>query len=364
MNKLFEGFQRASCFRIRGLKLLKTLFPVSFSKLPISIKIIGLFYLLTPIFSYLWTAYATGIPFWEFLTLIRLFPELAILGNLAGFLVGLGILGVRRWGYFLFLGFNLYLVAHGLHLLFREGTTTRYIWNLFITITPFGLNLFFLNREISTPYLTLIPRGFRKKWRIEIPLSGKIKVNPFEILNMRTMDISPTGFLANVEGTIDMGSTVTVQLKLDSDWEAPAELMREVDGNYGFKFLFLPGDRKYKELDKFLSTKMMPRFSTNIPGSITIDNNEEKVEILNISERGFYVSSSKPLNRDTMLIYKFSLYGISFTGKGKISWENSKGNFEKPPGYGVSFEEPNSYGLYKFLLYIYSTFLTIKSRDR
>jgi len=344
--------------------LLKSLFPVSFSKLPLTIKIIGLFYLLTPVFSYLWTAYAQGIPFWDFANLLRLFSPMALVLNLAGLILGVGILGVKRWGYFLFLGFNLYLVGHGLYLISLGGMTKQFIWNLFITLLPFFLNMYFLNKEISTPYLTLIPRGFRKKWRIEIPLAGAIKVNPFEILKMKTMDISPTGFLASVDGKIDLGSTVVVQMKLDGDWEAPAELMREIDGNYGFKFLYLPGDKRYKELDKFLSTKLLPRFTTKIPVTITLDNKDENTEILNISEKGFYFSSNNPYQVGSFPNYQFSLYGIGFSGKGKISWENKIGNFEKPSGYGVSFEEPNNYLVYKVLVFIYSLVHTITVRDR
>ena len=93
---------------------------------------------------------------------------------------------------FLFLGFNLYLVGHGLHLIYQGGLTKQFIWNLFITLLPFFLNMYFLNKEISTPYLTLIPRGFRKKWRIEIPILGQIQVSEKVIYTMKTMDISPT----------------------------------------------------------------------------------------------------------------------------------------------------------------------------
>ncbi len=344
--------------------MLKKIFPVSFSKLPLTIKIIGLFYLFTPVFSYLWTAYALGIPFWEFGTLLRLFSIPALLLNLIGLTLGVGILGVKRWGYFLFLGFNLYLVGHGLHLIYSSGFTKQLIWNLFITLLPFALNMYFLNKEISTPYLTLIPRGFRKKWRIEIPITGTIRVNERDKFSMKTMDISPTGFLASVEGKIETGTKVTVSMKLDSQWDAPAEMMREEDGNYGFKFLYLPGDKLFKDLDKFLSTKLLPRFSTKLPLELNLNSEIEQTEILNISEKGFYFTSTKAYTVGQFPNYKFSLYGIAFTGKGKISWENKNGSFEKPPGYGISFEEPNNYALYKIVVYIYSVLHTINVRDR
>jgi hypothetical protein len=348
----------------RGFQLLKKIFPVSFSKLPLTIKIIGLFYLLTPVFSYLWTAYAQGIPFWKFSILINLFQIPALLLNIVGFLLGIGILGVKRWGYFLFLGFNLYLVGHGLHLIYQGGFTKQFIWNLFITLLPFFLNMYFLNKEISTPYLTLIPRGFRKKWRIEIPILGQIQVSEKEIYSMKTMDISPTGFLATVEGNIETGTQVKVKMNLDSQWIAPAEMMRVEDGKFGFKFLYLPGDKNFRDLDKFLSTKLLPRFSTHIPVELSLDGEVYKSEILNISEKGFYFSTDKGFEVGIFPFYKFSLYGYTFTGKGKVSWENKSGNFEKPPGYGISFEEPNSYLLYKVFVYVYSILHTINVRDR
>jgi hypothetical protein len=344
--------------------LLKKIFPVSFSKLPLTIKIIGLFYLLTPVFSYLWTAYAQGIPFWKFTLLLGLFQTPALLLNVVGFALGIGILGVKRWGYFLFLGFNLYLVGHGLHLIYQNGFTKQFLWNLFITLLPFALNMYFLNKEISTPYLTLIPRGFRKKWRIEIPILGHVKVSDSEIYPMKTMDISPTGFLASVDGIILAGTQVSVSMKLDSPWEAPAEMMRVVDGNYGFKFLYLPGDSRFKELDKFLSTKLLPRFTTQIDVELNFEGNKFSSQILNISEKGFYFVSEEPFTVGTFPQYRFTLYGYPFMGKGKVSWENREGKFEKPPGYGISFEKPKSYFLYKIFVYVYSILHTINVRDR
>lgn len=224
--------------------------------------------------------------------------------------------------------------------------------------------MYFLNKEISTPYLTLIPRGFRKKWRIEIPIVGQIQVNEKEMYSMKTMDISPTGFLATVEGNIETGTQVKVSMNLDTQWVAPAEMMRVEDGKYGFKFLHLPGDKNFKDLDKFLSTKLLPRFSTHIPVELTLDGEVYKSEILNISEKGFYFSTDKGFEVGKFPTYKFTLYGFTFTGKGKISWENKSGNFEKPPGYGISFEEPNSYLLYKIFVYVYSILHTINVRDR
>ncbi|MCB1143167.1 MAG: PilZ domain-containing protein [Leptospiraceae bacterium] len=347
--------------------MFKAIFPVSFSKLPLPIILIGVFYLLNPVISYLATAYVSGIPFWEFTSLVKLFSVRALGLNLVGFVLGVGILGVKRWGYFLFLFFNFLLILHGFYLLISFGFTQQFIWNLFVTIFPFVLNLYFLNREISTPYLTLIPRGFRKKWRIEVPLTGKVLVEGGSTsYSLKSMDISPTGILAKVDGMILPESKVIITLDLDEEWSVDAEMVRIENGNYGFKFLYLSTDPRFKVLDKFLSTKLLPRFTTRRHVKIIGESGSvENSEIINISERGFFFTSTNPYSISQEISFDFSLFGMNFSSKGAISWENKEGKFEKPRGYGVSFKDLDKNFVFQIALYVFSLIHGIRrQRDR
>jgi Tfp pilus assembly protein PilZ len=345
--------------------MLNKIFPVSIKKLPIPIVVIGIFYLLTPIFSYLATAYSEGIPFWQTTELIKTFSLRSIILNVLGVILGFGIIGVKRWGYFLFLLFNFILILHGIYLLITIGLTKSFVWNLFITLLPFFLNLYFLNREISTPYLTLIPRGFRKKWRIEIPLIGKITLKDTKhSFQIKTMDISPSGTLVHLDQILLPETIVEVSLELEKPWTCDAELVRITEGNYGFKFLYLPTDPRYKELDKYLTTKLLPRFTTKRPIKINYKNKEENSDIINISEKGLFFTTQSKFTKGEEINFQFSLLGIHFSGPAKVSWENTDGNFDKPKGYGIAFKELQNNTFYQLIFYIYSLSHSVKMRDR
>lgn len=345
--------------------MLKKLFPISFKNLPLPILIIGLFYLFTPIWSYWATSVYLDIPFFEFSKLFGTFSKLSLALNFIGFLLGLGILGVKRWGYLLFLAFNTILIGHGLYLLLTKGLQKTFTLNLLYTLLPFLIILYFLNKEISTPYLTLIPRGFRKKWRTEIPIGGYLILEGGTKMRMVTMDISPSGCLARVDGNVPENSRCTIQLDLDGyDWSVPAMWVREADGFHGFKFLISRISSEYKTLDKFLNTKLMPRFTTVKGIEIEYASRKFLAEIENISERGFYIHTKEKISQGEHFSFNMKLKGFRFTGIAKVSWENPDGKYDKSPGFGASFVSISPSWVYSIILFFYELVTNYTRRER
>ncbi|MCX7998509.1 MAG: PilZ domain-containing protein [Leptospiraceae bacterium] len=345
--------------------MFKKIFPVSFKNLPKPILLIGFFYLLTPLWSYWATSVYLDIPIFEFSKLFKTFSAFSLTLNFVGFLLGLGILGVKRWGYFLFLGFNFILIGHGLYLLFIKGFQETFILNLVYTLIPFIIILYFLNKEISTPYLTLLPRGFRKKWRTEIPLGGYVILDGGVKMRMVTMDISPTGCLARVEGSVPENSTCTIQLDLDGiEWSARGLWVREEEGNHGFKFLISSHSPEFKTLDKFLTTKLMPRFTTLKDIEIEYASKKFEAEIENISEKGFYISTKERIAMGEYFSFNMKLKGFHFTGIAKVSWENPDGKFDKSPGFGAAFVSISPAWIYSIILFLYELINNYSKRER
>jgi Tfp pilus assembly protein PilZ len=343
------------------MNTLKIVFPIPFTKLPISILLIGLYFILTPIISYFTVVYYLNIPILEIKSILLRFNWLQITLNSMGVLVGFGILGVKRWGYFLFLVYNFIMFLHGIYFIHQFGFLEATVRNLSYIVFPFLLTLYFFNREISIPYLTLIPRGFRSKWRIEVPVSGQIVLND-TTWNIETLDISPRGCLIKTDQDIEIGSVVKIFLNLESPWETNGVVVRNLDGEQGIQFLYEKKDARYKEIKKFLNTKLLPRYNVNSIVNITSSSNLVSGSLINISEGGFYFSTNEKLKIGEEIQYKIHLYGFIFSGKGKISWDNPNSKYGKPKGYGVSFALKKISPIYRTIIFLVEK-LQI-SRDR
>ncbi|HMW04827.1 MAG TPA: PilZ domain-containing protein [Leptospiraceae bacterium] len=352
--------------------MLKTIFPISFSNLPTPIKIIGTYFLITPIVSYIATAYKLDLPLSNVKMILASFDKLNIILNLMGFLVGIGILGVKKWGYFVFLTFNSALIIHGIYLLVRfNGIETevmsqeRLILNLIITILPFFLILYFLNSEISTPYLTLVPRGFRKKWRTEIPIKGFLLDSLGNKLNITTLDVSPTGCLAEVDGYIADEDDFALTFDLEKDWRVSASVVRIQNENVGLRFNYNgTNDPAKKELKNYLESKLHPRYDITIPCDWSVNGQNYTSDILNISEGGLFLSTNESAKIGDNVSFSFKLLGFRFSGTGSISWINSSAKYNKPVGIGISFNGLKKNILYNFIISGFRLFAGFQSRER
>jgi Tfp pilus assembly protein PilZ len=369
--------------------MLRFLFPISLSNLPIRLLLIGFLFVFLPVISYFNTAAMLNVSPTEFRTVMNsfipskaavnsaypvtqgnilfefLFRYYRVLLNGLGFIVGLGLLGVKRWGYFLFLFFNAILIIDSISRLFTDSFSQRFVVNFVLTLFYFSILQFFLSKDISTPYLTLVPRSFRKKWRVAIPISGRIENSLNQTVPVTTVDISPTGCLAEVEGLLELNGTYNVVLNLDSEWEVKAKAVREEDGCYGLQFQYSGQlDPLKKRLASYLDSRLLPRFTKEVSVTFTYSNKTSEARIINISEGGFFMATGEVLKVGDTCDFCFVLFGKSFSGTAKVSWQNMEGNFEKPAGFGMSYQNISFSVLYRLFLFFIRSLYSSESRDR
>ncbi|MEM7180088.1 MAG: PilZ domain-containing protein [Spirochaetota bacterium] len=375
-------------------RLVNYLFPVSFANLPNRLLVLGLVFIMIPIISYVMTAFNStskdysltdvkgrqkilhsfviskervnkNYPFTKGSRILEFpFRYYKIILNGMAVVIGFGLLMVRRWAYFLFLFFMSFLTVHAISMLFISGFGEKMIWNFFITLLYFTAFQYFLSKDISTPYLTLVPRSFRKKWRVEIPITGTIQQGDGS-LALTTIDISPSGCLAKIEEGIDHVKKRVVTLDLDSKWEVEANVVRNGAGQVGLHFNYVGlRDPLKKKLKSYLESKLLPRFAKDLPAKVDLDGKEFSGMITNISEGGFFFSSQSFPKLEDKVTFQFVLFGITFRGKGSVSWVNETAQFNKPLGFGVSFLELSHTVTYSFFIFLIRRFYSVDSRDR
>jgi Tfp pilus assembly protein PilZ len=353
--------------------ILKKIFPISFRNLPITILLIGIFFaVINLLMSYIATAYTNDVPYLDFKSVVSLYQPLNLILLSISFLVGIGILGVKRWAFFLYLLYNIALMVHGIYYLVKYWgfnsellSTESLVGNMTLVITSFALTLYILNAEISTPYLTLVPRGFRKKWRIDIPIKGFLTDAIGNKMEIQTLDISPSGCLAKVNGYMIQEGSYDLTLDIENQWSIPAKVVRFQEEDVGLKFIYTSKlDPRRKELKKYLESKLMPRYSTSIQGKFSFNTSTFNSEILNISEGGFYITTNQTIPIDSDLNFEFKLIGFTFKGIGKVSWVNPTSKYNKPSGIGVSFQKINNEFFFQTLIQLQRIFTHFENRDR
>jgi hypothetical protein len=103
------------------------------------------------------------------------------------FLVGIGLLAVRNWGWWLFVLYAPALIAYNIWVVFRRPV----LYNagaLAQAVIAFAAIGYFLQRDVYAPYLASSPRGWRKKKRIPLQLDVSLDGKAF-----KTRDVSDLG---------------------------------------------------------------------------------------------------------------------------------------------------------------------------
>lgn len=346
-------------------KIFKKIFPVSFSNLPIPLLIIGFFFIIIPVISYFATARELEMPATNFRAIWASFDWKPISLNLLAVVVGIGLLSVRRWAYILFLIFMGLLILDGIHLLFKYGLVERYLGNMFITLFAFFVLFYFLSKEISTPYLTLVPRGFRKKWRISIPLKGSLTDNLGNLINFTTIDVSPGGCLAKINGHIQDEDEYNLSLELDAPWQVSSKVVR-IDGqNIGLKFNYSGvRDPLRTQLMDFLESKLLPRYNIKVNAVVKQEDKQINGLVLNISKSGCFVATEEKVPLNEKVHYHYKLFGLTFRGIGRVSWINEEGSYHKPKGMGIAYETINNRLVYSLVIRVIMYFYSTDIRER
>lgn len=155
---------------------------------PKTLVFFGIIFLLLPILNYFGAVAQTGIKYTFPLLVLKQLPFLAKILLLLPIPVGIGLLLVKKWGWWLFQIYAVILILHNIYVMIAQPDLYN-LGAIFQTILGCAAVFYFAKKDISAPYVKMYPRGWRGEYRkpleIDIEIDGK---------KMKTRDFSVTGF--------------------------------------------------------------------------------------------------------------------------------------------------------------------------
>ena len=203
---------------------------------PLTLIFFGIAFLLMPVFNYLGMTNQVGLPLAQVRTSLALLTPMEIALLLIPIAVGIGLLAVKRWGWWLFLGYAALLIAYTVYAEIR----TPGLYNTIALInTVLGMTavFYFVRRDVSAPYMRMHPRGWRLQKRspieIEVIIDG---------IRRRTLDASPAGlYVAWQDCYRSPGEEVHLTFSVNgTEYKTRAGLVRVDEGGAGVAFRAAP----------------------------------------------------------------------------------------------------------------------------
>jgi len=212
---------------------------------PIPIIVFGILFLILPILNYINFAYQFQIPFQNVLEVLKTVDTIAVVLSIIPFAVGIGILLVKRWGWFLFLAYSVMVLFYNTMVLISEPSELN-ILTLVQSTVGFAAIFYFLKPDISAPYMKMYGRGWRFQKRK--PIEADLSING---LKLKTRDISSSGFYVEWKDfPYELNQEVNVSLPMETQTlELKAGVVRidSLGAGIAFRALDNPTTRTIKE---------------------------------------------------------------------------------------------------------------------
>ncbi|TGN17997.1 PilZ domain-containing protein [Leptospira idonii] len=286
--------------------------------------------------------------------------------SVLGLVISYGLIAKKKFGYYLFLIFSIVLASYNLWMiawislgkkLFMAGMRIQasdIVWNAVLTTIILGLIFYFLRKEISAPYFSLVNRGWRAGYRETHPI-------PFHWTNMDG-EREGDGFTINVSGSgaliplpahhfLKEGDPINLLMKLENEKRelisisvkgTIIRLDREENGSdlAGIMFEFLPVQKEEKEeFVRFLGRVFAPRYPVqNSVEAGRKEAGESSGELVNISTEGLYVRSETVYEMGEVISVRINTRSGNIPLKGIVRWSNPQAKYGKPKGYGLQIE--------------------------
>lgn len=169
---------------------------------PFTLVILSLFLILEPLIQLI------GLSIWKNVSVRMILKDMSLFQSILFFfpmLPGLGLYLVKKWGWFLFIGYSIFLIFFNLFAVFKNPSNYNY-HALIETILISIMIIYFLRKDISPPYFKMYPRGWRGNKRT--PVNKNVCINGIWTV---TKDISETGFYAEWNGEeYSLGKELTI----------------------------------------------------------------------------------------------------------------------------------------------------------
>lgn len=207
---------------------------------PVSIVVIGLYYLVSPVLNLVQMSLATGVGLAGPVNLWTILSPLDWVLLAAFPIVGWGVLSVERWGWFAFMGFSLVLVVYN---------TVAFVVNrsydlglvLLFNATVAAVTFLFLRKHLRAPYFNPRLRWWKADPRYHVDLNATIPLEA-STCEAEVLDISRSGLFLSTCADIDVGQRYLVAVQVDGrSFVWPGRVMRKTapgDPRPGFGVMF------------------------------------------------------------------------------------------------------------------------------
>lgn len=188
-----------------------------------------------------------GLPLTKFRIILFHSDIFAILLLLMAFVVGIGLLSVRRWGWYFFLFYASCLILYNMQVFYLSPKLENFIF-LFNSLVGVFAVFYFSKKDISAPYFKMYPRGWRLQMRKPIVVEVEIDNAKF-----KTTDLSLGGFYilwsdCNYEINQEISFKIFIEDKVHS---LKAGIVRLDENGVGIAFRTL-SSAIIKDLENFL----------------------------------------------------------------------------------------------------------------
>ncbi|MBK9294030.1 MAG: PilZ domain-containing protein [Oligoflexia bacterium] len=207
-------------------------------KKPFSIKFFATCFLLAPIFNVLLLIWVNKWPLTGPRGVLERFSLYEIIILCIFPVVAYGIWKVAKWGYYLFMVFSFFIVAHNFYILVAHRQYSSYVVLLF-QVTTFSVIGFFLQKHITAPYFNPKLRWWESSPRFKTLIAASVQYLQ-KVYDAEVLDISKGGCFVYCNKHLNLGDEVVVEFSYNGNlFRAAGDvvwLSERAPSGFGIKF--------------------------------------------------------------------------------------------------------------------------------
>jgi hypothetical protein len=213
---------------------------------PVSIVLVGVFYLVAPVFNLVQIALVTGVGFVGPVTLWTVVGPYDWAVLVAFPVVGWGMLSVRRWGWLAFMVFSVFLVGYNTAGLIVNQTYDVVLVMLFNVVLVL-ITFVFFRKHLRAPYFNPRLRWWNTDPRYQVNLVAHVGIDTPGACEAEVLDLSASGAFLSTCADIEVGQVQRFTIEAYGlAFPVQGKVMRKSDpgaSHPGFGVMFQALDR-------------------------------------------------------------------------------------------------------------------------
>lgn len=299
-------------------------------KRPARLWVVAVVLMVSPVLYYLDAGWRHHIALGEFGRIWATIPLAKLLGILAAPVVGTMVLWVRPFSWYAVLVFAVYTIG-------VNAATAAPAWSwLLVLLVGLGCIVFFVRREIRSPYFSPRLRWWEPNPRMPVVL--RVDVKGGNTLSCSTYDLSSTGVFLVADNPAPVGTRLELGLHLGARLiQVAGTVMWISDGHKlprGMGLRFAGSSDAIAGLMKGLHARE-PRVRAPLK-VVFAARPESRAETVNLSTKGVFVATRERFAMDERVAFTIEWQATAIPVRGTIVWMALDG---PPPGVGIEFDE-------------------------